>query len=258
MLRRGAAMRSIGRDESESSPVSVNSPSWNARTPVTRRASVPALPQSTTALFRPCRPTPCTVTVSASCTSAPSARTAASVDSVSADRPKPWMRVSPSAIAPTRSARWLIDLSPGTAKCPSSAAAGSIRIDHRRDDHAVPLALEERGRALGLGLAGDEQGQRAAALRRDVMELEVLDVDPLGAERLGDTSEHAGPVGHVDADALQHPGVGVLALEHPAAALRRLADPAGEETGVALFERALDLLDPPPVLLKRRADRVCV
>src|SRR6188768_3295969 len=50
---------------------------------------------------------------------------AASVASVSAERPKPLMRVSPSAIAPSRSARCEIDLSPGTRTCPRTAAAGS-------------------------------------------------------------------------------------------------------------------------------------
>src|SRR5581483_5687503 len=109
------------------------------------------------------------------------ARTAASVDSVSAERPKPVIAVSPSAIAPTRSARCETDLSPGTAKWPSSAAAGSIRIDHRRDDDAVPLALEERGGTVRLALPGHEERQRPAALGRDVVELEVLDVDALGA-----------------------------------------------------------------------------
>ncbi len=43
----------------------------------------------------------------------------------------------------------------------------------------------------------------------DVLELEVLDVDPLGAERLGDRGEHAGPVGHVDANPVERAGVGV-------------------------------------------------
>ena len=108
------------------------------------------------------------------------------------------------------------------------------------------------------GLAGDEQCQRPAALRRHVMELEVLDVDALRAERLGDAGEDARAVGHVHADALERAGIRVLALEHAAAALRRLADPAGEDPGVALLERGLDLFDPAAVLLQRGADRVGV
>src|SRR6476659_6182518 len=51
------------------------------------------------------------------------------VDSVSADRPKPVMRVSPSQIAPIRTARCETDLSPGTAMWPSRAGTGSIRMD---------------------------------------------------------------------------------------------------------------------------------
>ena len=52
--------------------------------------------------FRPPRPFPKTRSVSAPCsyTSTPSARTAAIVASVSAERPKPEIRVSPSQIAP--------------------------------------------------------------------------------------------------------------------------------------------------------------
>src|SRR5690348_8590585 len=120
------------------------------------------------------------------------------------------MRVSPSATAPTRSARWLIDLSPGTAKWPSSAAAGSISIDHRRDDDAVALALEEGGAAVGGVLARDEQGQRPAALGRDVMHLEVLDVDALCAERLRDRGEDTRSIRDVHAEAVERAGVGVL------------------------------------------------
>ena len=48
----------------------------------------------------------------------PSARTAATVDSVSPDRPKPVTTLSPSAIAPSSTARWEIDLSPGSATPP--------------------------------------------------------------------------------------------------------------------------------------------
>ena len=56
--RSGAATRSIGRGVSDSSPVSVNSPAWPARTPAPRRMSVPALRQSTGPARRPRRPTP--------------------------------------------------------------------------------------------------------------------------------------------------------------------------------------------------------
>src|SRR5690242_19509888 len=168
------------------------------------------------------------------------------------------MRVSPSAIAPTSSARWLIDLSPGTAKWPSSAAAGSISIDHRRHDDAVALALEERRAAMGGVLAGDEQSERPTALRRDVVHLEVLDVDALRAERLRDPGKDARAVRDVHAQPVQRAWVRILALEHPAAALRRLSDPAREEPGVALLERSLDLFDATSVLLERGPDRIGV
>src|SRR5689334_2224415 len=259
MPRSGPAILSIGRAESDASPVSVNVPSWNASRPTTSRASVPALPQSISAARRPRRPTPCTTSSSpSSSTRAPSARTACSVDSVSPERPHPWTRVSPSATAPSRSARCETDLSPGTARWPSSAAAGSTFIDHRRDDDAVALALEQVGRSLGLAGSGDEHGQRAAALGRDVVQLEVLDVDALGAERLGDACEHAGPIGHVHAEAVEVAGVRVLAVEHPPPALRRLADPAREEAGVTLRERGLDLLDAPAVLRELGSDALGV
>jgi hypothetical protein len=116
---------------------------------------------------------------------------------VSAERPKPVTRVSPSQIAPIRTARCEIDLSPGTAQVPDEARAARRRrsahsLDHRRDDDAVALCLEERAPARSASPSPrDEHRQRAAALGRDVVELEVLDVDPLCAERLEDPGEHA-------------------------------------------------------------------
>ena len=93
MRRNGSATRSIGRRDSESSPASSNRPACPARTPTSSRMSVAAFPQSIGAsgAASPRRPTPCTVSVSTSCSSTrtPSARTAAIVDSVSAERPNP-------------------------------------------------------------------------------------------------------------------------------------------------------------------------
>src|SRR5256885_8617636 len=137
---------------------------------------------------------------------------------------------------------------PGPAGAPSGAAAGSTFIEHRGGDDGVALALEQRDRALRLVLAGDEHCERPAALGRDVVELEVLDVDSLRAERLRDPGEHAGPVGDVHAEPLEPAGIRVLALEHPAAIARSLADEARKEARVALRERRLDLLDPATVL----------
>ncbi len=62
-----------------------------------------------------------------------------------------------------------------------------------------------------------------------MLELEVLDVDALGAEGLGDPGEHAGLVGNVDADAVERARVGVGGLEHPAPVRGRLADPAARK-----------------------------
>ena len=94
--------------------------------------SVPALPQSIGASGAriPPSPTPWTRTTSSpsSPTSTPSARTAAMVDSVSAERPKPLISVSPSHTAPMRTARCDSDLSPGTPRCPTRAVTGSMRM----------------------------------------------------------------------------------------------------------------------------------
>src|SRR5262249_49528160 len=160
-----------------------------------------------------------------------------------AARPKPWMRVSPSATAPSRTARCELPLFPGTPTAPTNAAAGSILIEHRRDDDAVALALQELGRSLCLAFAADEHLERAAAFRRHVVELEVLYCDALGPERLRDRGEHAGAVGDVHTEALQRARVGVLALEHAASVRRRFADPAREKACVPLIEGGLDLLD---------------
>ena len=54
--------------------------------------------------------------------------------------------------------------------------------------------------------------------------------------------------------ALQLARVGVLAVEHPAPVLRRLADPTREEARVALLERRLDLLDAAAMLCELLAD----
>ena len=109
-------------------PMSVNSPSCPARTPVSSRISVPALRQSTVPARRPRRPAPRTTSSSSatSSTSTPSDRTASTVACVSPERPKPCTCVSPSVSAPIRTARCEIDLSPGTTTCPTSETAGLI------------------------------------------------------------------------------------------------------------------------------------
>ena len=153
----GSATRSIGRERSDSSPVSSKRPCWPATIPVSSRRSVPALPQSTgTSGGRsPRTPTPWTTSSSSemSSISTASARTARTVDSVSPERPNPRTRVSPSQSAPTRSARCEIDLSPGTAMCPASAPAGSTfirrgRARPRPDSPALRAARPRDGHRL--------------------------------------------------------------------------------------------------------------
>src|SRR6478609_9142376 len=90
------------------------------------------------------------------------------------------------------------------------------------------------------------------------MELEVLDVDPLRAERLRDAGEDAWTVRHVDAKLVQVARVGEGAREHLAAVVGGLADPACEEAAVALLERGLELLDAAAVLGERLPDRAAV
>src|SRR5882724_1199841 len=84
-----------------------------------------------------------------------------------------------------------------------------------------------------------------------MLQLEVLDVDPLRAEGLRDPCENAGTVGYVHAEPLQHARLLVRIRKHAAPVVGRLADPAREEPGVALRERTLDLLDPPAMLGER-------
>ena len=88
----------------------------------------------------------------------------------------------------------------------------------------------------------------------DVLQLEVLDVDPLRAERLRYPRQDAGAVGDVDAQLLEGAEVGVRLRQHAPAVATRLADPACEEAGVAGVERLLQLLDAAAVLDERLAD----
>ena len=79
---------------------------------------VPALPKSSGAsgLARPATPTPLTCQAPSApvVTLAPSASMARAVASTSSDSSRPRMRVSPTEMAPSISARCDIDLSPGT------------------------------------------------------------------------------------------------------------------------------------------------
>ena len=103
---------------------------------------------------------------------------------------------------------------------PEEHGAGYSSITGATTD-AVALRLEQVGGAAGLVVAGDEDRQDAAALGREVAELEVLDVDPLRAERLRDPGEHARPVGDVHAEPLELARVGELAAPASDAGCRR-------------------------------------
>ena len=148
--------------------------------------------------------------------------TAAIVASVSPDRPKPrdprlaiarsrragplgarstcrqGRRDARRAAAPARPTKPLM---PTPRRRHSSARTRSPAQRPRRSP-----ASSSRPRPARLALARDEHRQRAAALGRHVVELEVLDVDPLGAERLEDPGEHARPVGDVDPEPVESPG----------------------------------------------------
>src|SRR3990167_10877560 len=115
---KGRLTRSIGRLRKLLSPSSSLSKFCPARRPANKRMHVPEFPQSIilAGFFKPYLPTPCTTTRSET---GPSINTpidcnAFNVDKQSAASKKPLMVVVPVAIAPNRSARCEIDLSPGT------------------------------------------------------------------------------------------------------------------------------------------------
>src|ERR687892_728580 len=90
-------------------------------------------------------------------------------------------------------------------------------------------------------LARDQDAERPAALGREVVELEVLDVDLLRAERLRDPGQNARPVGDVHLHALERADVRVRLRQQRAPVAGGLADPAREPARVAALERALEL-----------------
>ncbi len=96
-----------------------------------RRIAVPELPRSSGACgaLNPCTPTPWTRTSvcpgrSMRTPSAPSARAVARQSSPAR---KPLICVSPSASAPSSSARWEIDLSPGILSVPPTLPPPATR-----------------------------------------------------------------------------------------------------------------------------------
>ena len=118
----GSVTRPIGRLRKDASPVKVAVSAVVAMQPMISLTPVPELPQSITSAgsLNPPTPTPCTDHDPAPCckTSAPNARIARAVSSTSWPSNSPVIRVSPTAIAPKISARWLMLLSPGTSARP--------------------------------------------------------------------------------------------------------------------------------------------
>ena len=121
MPRSGPAMRSIGRRDRDSSPRSSTERGCAASAPESSRAPVPLLRRSRgpRGCLHPRSPAPpirSGVVAGRSRPSmrTPSARRASAVATGSAARGALPTRLSPSAMAPRMSARWVIDLSPGT------------------------------------------------------------------------------------------------------------------------------------------------
>ena len=126
--RSGETMRPIGRRRNDPSPLRTDRNGNPASIPLSSRIVVPELPQSRTsaASARPARPRPCTTSrpPPSSSMSTPRARIASRVERVSAASRKPSMTASPAAMALNSSARWVIDLSPGTSTVPRRRAGG--------------------------------------------------------------------------------------------------------------------------------------
>ena len=120
----GAVMRRIGRLRSDASPVSTDANGRDASRPIINREVVPLLPQSSgcdgarhASIPRP-RTTISPASSGGAGTSQPSARSTDAVLRQSSPGRRPERRLSPSAAAASISARWVIDLSPGTVTSP--------------------------------------------------------------------------------------------------------------------------------------------
>ena len=254
--------------ESDSSPASSNAPVLAGED--ARRAAASACRRSRSRAARPAR--------AARAGPRPWTRTTSSATSIDLDAELPRDRRSPTRCRPrgrsrgSRSrrrrsrragrARWQIHLTPGTASAPRERARPARRASLRRSPaprrrrSPAPRAAPRRARPRPRRRRGRE---RAAALGREVLQLEVLDVDPLRAERLEDPGEHARPVGDVDAQPLQRAGVlvgGRRACRRrlpPASPIQRARKPASPRC-----ERRLELLDPAPVLGERGGERLAV
>src|SRR5215207_2070080 len=125
----------MGRRLRLASPTSVELNGWAASTPAMRRALVPLFAQSSgRSLARSERdPLPLTVMSGATAgTSAPSARRTPAVARTSAESRTPRTRPAPVASAPRISARWEMDLSPGTRTVPATVTLPQPLLEGRR------------------------------------------------------------------------------------------------------------------------------
>ncbi len=92
-----------------------------------------------------------------------------------------------------------------------------------------------------------------------MVQLEVLDVDALGAQRLRDPRQDSGPVGHVHAHAIELLGLGrVRGLQQPPAVAGGLGDPARHKPCVLALQRAHQLIDPAVMLAQSVQQRAAV
>ena len=144
---------------------------------------------------------------------------------------------------------------------PSTRAAGSTLIEHRRDDDPVALAARaarRRGAPASLPVTSSvtvppRSGEMCSSPKSSML----IRAAP---KALGDLGEHAGPVGDVDAA----PGAARPASANDCSSMRRrlrAASPmnSGQELVVAPLERRLDLVDPAAELgeLDARPRRRC-
>ena len=127
--RSGAATRSIGRRQSEASPVNSARIGWLATRPMSSRADVPRIaaveaapPAGAGRRRRPRRP--CQAPSAPVSIRAPIARSAAAVEATSPPSFSPSIRLRPTASAASISARCEIDLSPGTRAVPRKGPRG--------------------------------------------------------------------------------------------------------------------------------------
>ena len=133
MARNGSTIRRMGRRRSEPSPVSRLQNGRPARAPASIRRVVPEFPASRTVSGsrQASGPAPCTRTSPSADSeiSTPSCRRASRVARQSSLGSSPRIVVVPWAMAPSTSARWDSDLSPGTRNVPASGAGPRSRHD---------------------------------------------------------------------------------------------------------------------------------